>query len=116
LCFVQFSFFSSRRRHTSCALVTGVQTCALPISGLGGNNRRRAGGQNRYLVGNGLDVFGGGAAAPAGHVDQTGPGELFEQRGRIGRGFVEPRVRHGVGQPGVGGGECRGRECQGGEL
>src|SRR3546814_2166105 len=23
-------FFSSRRRHTSCALVTGVQTCALP--------------------------------------------------------------------------------------
>src|SRR3546814_4513620 len=28
LCF----FFSSRRRHTICALVTGVQTCALPIS------------------------------------------------------------------------------------
>src|SRR3546814_9765932 len=24
-------FFSSRRRHTRCALVTGVQTCALPI-------------------------------------------------------------------------------------
>src|SRR3546814_4250916 len=30
LCFV-FFFFSSRRRHTRCALVTGVQTCALPI-------------------------------------------------------------------------------------
>src|SRR3546814_1679868 len=28
---VMFSF-SSRRRHTRCALVTGVQTCALPIS------------------------------------------------------------------------------------
>src|SRR3546814_2558041 len=27
-------FFSSRRRHTRCALVTGVQTCALPISPL----------------------------------------------------------------------------------
>src|SRR3546814_8381499 len=27
-------FFSSRRRHTSCALVTGVQTCALPIPSL----------------------------------------------------------------------------------
>src|SRR3546814_1592556 len=25
-------FFSRRRRHTRCALVTGVQTCALPIS------------------------------------------------------------------------------------
>src|SRR3546814_2862299 len=28
---VVFFFFSSRRRHTRCALVTGVQTCALPI-------------------------------------------------------------------------------------
>src|SRR3546814_11504515 len=26
-----FFLFSSRRRHTRCALVTGVQTCALPI-------------------------------------------------------------------------------------
>src|SRR3546814_10641113 len=26
-------FFSIRRRHTRCALLTGVQTCALPISG-----------------------------------------------------------------------------------
>src|SRR3546814_6216876 len=35
-------FFSSRRRHTRCALVTGVQTCALPISafpdGVGGGS------------------------------------------------------------------------------
>src|SRR3546814_7526341 len=30
MCFHLF-FFSSRRRHTRCALVTGVQTCALPI-------------------------------------------------------------------------------------
>src|SRR3546814_4574961 len=28
---INFFFFSSRRRHTRCALVTGVQTCALPI-------------------------------------------------------------------------------------
>src|SRR3546814_10053477 len=31
LFFFLFFFFSSRRRHTRCALVTGVQTCALPI-------------------------------------------------------------------------------------
>src|SRR3546814_414655 len=31
-CDLFFFFFSSRRRHTRCALVTGVQTCALPIS------------------------------------------------------------------------------------
>src|SRR3546814_10338663 len=29
-------FFSSRRRHTRCALVTGVQTCALPIAQIPG--------------------------------------------------------------------------------
>src|SRR3546814_7291529 len=29
---IVFFFVSSRRRHTRCALVTGVQTCALPIS------------------------------------------------------------------------------------
>src|SRR3546814_12853222 len=28
-----FFFLSSRRRHTRCALVTGFQTCALPICG-----------------------------------------------------------------------------------
>src|SRR3546814_2709864 len=31
LLLVLLFFFSSRRRHTRCALVTGVQTCALPI-------------------------------------------------------------------------------------
>src|SRR3546814_10306966 len=31
-CVLYLFFFSSRRRHTRCALVTGVQTCALPIS------------------------------------------------------------------------------------
>src|SRR3546814_4055616 len=36
LCFV-----SSRRRHTRCALVTGVQTCALPISFLGSGSGTR---------------------------------------------------------------------------
>src|SRR3546814_13341491 len=36
LCF----FFSSRRRHTRCALVTGVQTCALPIYLIGFLERR----------------------------------------------------------------------------
>src|SRR3546814_403936 len=32
ICFFLFFFFSSISRHTRCALVTGVQTCALPIS------------------------------------------------------------------------------------
>src|SRR3546814_6329926 len=43
--FLLFFFFSSRRRHTRCALVTGVQTCALPISWMidsFGNDDQRA--------------------------------------------------------------------------
>src|SRR3546814_20853163 len=42
VCDFCFFFFSSRRRHTRCALVTGVQTCALPISDrhCGGSARR----------------------------------------------------------------------------
>src|SRR3546814_2150421 len=36
-CLCRFFFFSSRRRHTRCALVTGVQTCALPISRIAGS-------------------------------------------------------------------------------
>src|SRR3546814_2039247 len=41
-------FFSSRRRHTRCALVTGVQTCALPIS----TPPRRIGLFGRLIYGN----------------------------------------------------------------
>src|SRR3546814_10792958 len=37
-----YFFFSSRRRHTRCALVTGVQTCALPIYKKRRPNRRCA--------------------------------------------------------------------------
>src|SRR3546814_11961039 len=34
MCRTFYFFCASRRRHTRCALVTGVQTCALPISAL----------------------------------------------------------------------------------
>src|SRR3546814_9917547 len=50
LSFFVLFFFSSRRRHTRCALVTGVQTCALPIFAIadfgiaGPVGGRRAGG------------------------------------------------------------------------
>src|SRR3546814_8229831 len=53
-----FFFFSSRRRHTRCALVTGVQTCALPIFP---EHLRRA-------LEDGVVVFfcGAGVSVPAG--------------------------------------------------
>src|SRR3546814_1248922 len=53
--FVLFFFFSSRRRHTSCALVTGVQTCALPIC---------YGGKSFPVIKN---VYGGGIGSVRGY-------------------------------------------------
>src|SRR3546814_2133522 len=47
-------FFSSRRRHTRCALVTGVQTCALPIYPLAPYNPDTIG----------LNIANGGSGAP----------------------------------------------------
>src|SRR3546814_8051677 len=50
--FVVVFFFSSRRRHTRCALVTGVQTCALPICrpiDFSDSSRRRR--QSRAVMG-----------------------------------------------------------------
>src|SRR3546814_2539616 len=47
--------FSSRRRHTRCALVTGVQTCALPISEI---NRQKANTLTfRLVLGENLNDF-----------------------------------------------------------
>src|SRR3546814_6945906 len=47
-------FFSSRRRHTRCALVTGVQTCALPIYARA--LRRWMAGTVRRFIGTGVGL------------------------------------------------------------
>src|SRR3546814_6060051 len=60
-----FFFFSSRRRHTRCALVTGVQTCALPISPLftiyDSYMNRILGSQSTALVSDWFQADHGGA-------------------------------------------------------
>src|SRR3546814_20511859 len=54
-------FFSSRRRHTRCALVTGVQTCALPICFRWDGEAWYGGDINRLtLKSEGEGVFGEG--------------------------------------------------------
>src|SRR3546814_2356752 len=50
-------FFSSRRRHTRCALVTGVQTCALPICEI-----NRGWDVAKYLLGHEREMISGGGA------------------------------------------------------
>src|SRR3546814_2331711 len=86
--------FSSSRRHTRCALVTGVQTCALPIS-VPALPRRAA-----------LGHFAGPAADP---------GALRELQYRL-----RPRLRAqrrtelspGTGRAEIGRASCRERVCQ----
>src|SRR3546814_2475312 len=52
VCWCFFFFFSSRRRHTRCALVTGVQTCALPSDLVDAQNEREPG-----VYGSHTDIF-----------------------------------------------------------
>src|SRR3546814_7333473 len=70
-------FFSSRRRHTRCALVTGVQTCALPIS-------RRL---NETFRPTAVVGFGGYPAMPAllGALADGIPTAIHEQNAVLGR-------------------------------
>src|SRR3546814_10683087 len=85
--FVLCFFVPSRRRHTRCALVTGVQTCALPLCG--GEARQLARliegaavgifhieGVDRHAVGEGEDARSGDRGPGDGH----GAGDATEQR------------------------------------
>src|SRR3546814_2590759 len=59
LLFSVLFFFSSRRRHTRCALVTGVQTCALPISSRSSStiSLRRSSSSSTQRMVTGISIF-----------------------------------------------------------
>src|SRR3546814_8624372 len=90
-------FLSSRRRHTRCALVTGVQTCALPIL--------LAGLQYRLWVGNGS--LAQVADLTQQIAEQHAENEALLERNRVmdaevselkkGMETVEERARHELG-------------------
>src|SRR3546814_18024117 len=62
--------FSSRRRHTRCALVTGVQTCALPIFVLFGKAELAGGGEQVTLGRHGQQAIGLTVEARPRTIDQ----------------------------------------------
>src|SRR3546814_2314540 len=97
-----FFFFSSRRRHTRCALVTGVQTCALPIyfsdaplvwgrDGASAAGARRAGHDLLHAVAAGTLVApstaGGAGRGGGGLRGDGGRGGRSEER-RVGKECV----------------------------
>src|SRR3546814_5332879 len=75
---ILFYFFSSRRRHTRCALVTGVQTCALPILCVFGQFEAAtcAFGPGGAAIG---AVFPGGAGLDAGNKNRSIAGDRSEE-------------------------------------
>src|SRR3546814_2482901 len=54
-----YFFFSSRRRHTRCSLVTGVQTCALPISRDGSREHVHHQLLHRFITGKRIIIMRG---------------------------------------------------------
>src|SRR3546814_8327940 len=94
-------FFSSRRLHTSCALVTGVQTCALPISALDlyPPGVRLIGGRRRAPIrGVRHDVAGFSGIAERGPVASAVRVESVEEfervfGGPVPEGFLAPSVQ-----------------------
>src|SRR3546814_15985854 len=110
-------FFSSRRRHTRCALVTGVQTCALPIWA-------RVCSRRGPVVWNGANASGsaplpGCRRGPCGGVEQVawkgaGGGDDAGEAlvaGQPGEAFAG---RHHACE--IGRASCRGRGCQDGSI
>src|SRR3546814_10053705 len=105
LYYVVSCFLSSRRRQTRCALVTGVQTCALPIYAVGQRHLRDRpvpaegpdlpvrGHVPRRAAGRPLRTAGGGHRRPAG----GGPGRVLpEDPGRAGAAGGGGRDRKSV--------------------
>src|SRR3546814_9911504 len=101
---VLFVLLSSRRRHPSCALVTGVQTCALPIYVV----IAALAALDRDLLRQLLDDAG--AHLVAGKFDVA-----VELRTRQ-HGLVEPGDGHEIAEIGaaspIGSASCRERVCQ----
>src|SRR3546814_6127632 len=93
-------FFTSRRRHTRCALVTGVQTCAIPIGPRDdeGGGRRTDGAESERAAFLGRLGFLLTVIAAVAHVVSM-----------VGRGMAaDPRAdERRVGKEGVG--TCRSR-------
>src|SRR3546814_8750571 len=86
--FFCFFFFSSRRRHTRCALVTGVQTCALPIYPRSTDENRNCCRFPRAALNGGYDAWTASPTA-SGFCDRRRPGRRSrsEER-RVGKECV----------------------------
>src|SRR3546814_4962557 len=102
-------FFSSRRRHTRCALVTGVQTCALPISlnGLSALRRLRERLPHAHVVPMTV-MFNAQWLAPL-HGELTSRAEIYI-------GSDDQRLLRAFATPGIAVRRCTGEAAAWGKL
>src|SRR3546814_4706928 len=97
-----FFFFSSRRRHTRCALVTGVQTCALPIFAKGQHMIALLTAENEHQ-----SVL---TATENGYGKRT-PVSEYTRHGRGTQGMIAIQCSERNGRQ-IGRASCRERVCQ----
>src|SRR3546814_15802145 len=117
-----FFFFSSRRRHTRCALVTGVQTCALPICpAFVGWREFEAGAQFLELRQHGAIIVGERALAAIPIIRARGNASRTADRltvgcantvGPVGQAWQVQRPIRCIDPPKIGSASCRERVCQ----
>src|SRR3546814_14616861 len=104
-------FFSSRRRHTRCALVTGVQTCALPVTAPAAGTVAYARAFRDYGPIVIIDHRGGWTTLVTGiGTLAVRPGDSVAQGatiGRVGTAHAGATPRTTIGRA-----QCRARGCQ----
>src|SRR3546814_10586149 len=107
LCYCIFVFFfSSRRRHTRCALVTGVQTCALPISVVVRGGRIDAVGADVKAPKGAKIVRADGKALLPGFID------VHTHWSPSGSPAALPQIANAYLSTEIGRASCRERACQ----
>src|SRR3546814_9940059 len=105
MCWFVF-FFSSRRRHTRCALVTGVQTCALPIY---------AGTSAAPIIANGAVILGSNVTTVTDGSVVIGNGSASDARVNtvsVGASGAERQIINVAAGTEIGSASCRERVCQ----
>src|SRR3546814_9255135 len=104
--------FSRRRRDTRCALVTGVQTCALPICGASG----LGGATAKMLADRGAKVASFDLNEEVGKAHAGSIGGLFvrvnvSDEASVEAGLAAAEAAHGVARISIGRASCMERVC-----
>src|SRR3546814_4790402 len=114
---LRYFFFSSTRRHTNCALETGVQTCALPIFTVAPaqtltDKEYQILRDASLAVLREIGVETGGSNVQFGICPNTGRMVVIEMNPRVSRSSALSSQATGFPIAQIGRASCRDRVCQ----